>query len=376
MIKSNTINVRISLAAVSSTPVVSRPKKRSAFFWLNPPATTQTTAQVVPFRTGGRPLGSGGWPLGSGGWPLGNVSQSEELSQTVGLGYHRDLPDFRDWCLSKIPTEIKVILRDIRNQNQKQFGKKNKNQKARSFLLGELKTLPKSVDLRETGFFSPVETQGDISSCTAQSVIGIVEYLMLAGGCRDYDMSRMFLYKVTRRLLGWEGDPGAYIRSTIKAMSLFGIPPETEWPYERDLLNTEPDAYHYAYAQNFKALKYARVDTPGQAHSETLTLIKKTLADGFPMAFGFPVYDSIGNVTRQNPVIPFPSAMDKLQGGHAVIAVGYDDSRKCLILRNSWGGGWGEAGYAYLPYKFVEEGLANDFWAVFNQDWVDLSQFE
>jgi C1A family cysteine protease len=324
--------------------------------------------------------------------------------KTVALGYHPDLPDLRDYQLDKpkkeIPESVQEVLEEIKKQNvllykdhrEKLTGPQiqKKAVEFKSYLLHEIDELPARHDLRETGYFSPVEDQEDIGSCTAQAVIGLVEYLMRAGGLHPMDMSRMFLYKVTRRLLGWTGDTGAYLRTTIKAMALFGVPPEYEWPYKNELLDEEPDSYNYSFAQNFKALTYARLDGYGEGSGggNTLNTIRRTLADGFPVVFGFPVHRSISSVRFPEFVIHYPQTEigDSLIGGHAVLAVGFDDKkitlkspliekRGALIIRNSWGQQWGESGYAYLPYEYVTNQLAVDFWSIFNKDWINLQQF-
>jgi C1A family cysteine protease len=341
------------------------------------------------------------WP-GSEGGPLGG-------RKSVGLGYHPDLPDLRDYRLDvdkadRLPESVIEVLSEIKIQNAERYWRQKKRpskaelkraaEQYPSYLLKEIDALPAQYDLRCTGHFTPVEDQGELGSCTSQAVIGMVEYLMRAGGAVQPDMSRMFLYKTTRRLLGWSGDTGAYLRTTIKAMALFGVPPEHEWPYHLDLLDKEPDAYHYSFAQNFKALAYARLDGYGDeaGGSTTLDTIKRTLADGFPVAFGFPVYSSISSVSPPDYIIPYPKPElgDKLLGGHAVLAVGYDDNRvtSCdtptdkaqkkgvIVIRNSWSQAWGEGGYAYLPYEYVTGELAVDFWSIFNKDWIRLGQFQ
>lgn len=351
-----------------------------------------------------------GWPWSGGGalgWPSswgGSLGQSGAGGRvSIGLGYHPDLADFRDHALfdpDEFPGSVMKALKEIQKRNEKRAEENGESltetestdlsTRFPSALLREVTKLPELHDLRWTGSFSPVEDQGEIGSCTAQAIIGMVEYLMTEGGARPEDMSRMFLYRVTRNLLGWTGDTGAYIRSTIKALALFGAPPEHAWPYEYELLEEEPEAYHYSFAQNFRALAYARLDRSNDNHT-TIDMIKRALFDGFPVAFGFPVYSSIDRLRDNQDIVPFPTRSDKLLGGHAVLAVGYDDHKQsddsrekrdsadgkgAFIFRNSWGATWGEAGYGYLPYKYVEEGLADDFWTVFNSDWVDLGEFE
>jgi C1A family cysteine protease len=212
----------------------------------------------------------------------------------------------------------------------------------------------------------------------------MLEYMMRRGLGVHTDLSRLFLYRVTRRLLGWTGDTGAHIRTTIKAAAAFGVPPEEHYPYVISRYEEEPDAFLYSYADNFRAMKYARLDPYNANGKQTLDAVKHTLAAGFVVAFGFPVYSSM----TESPYVPFPTSKDKLQGGHAVLAVGYDDNIKiedaagnkttndgCLIFRNSWGEDWGENGYGYLPYKYVASQLAVDFWTMYRSEWLKEGQF-
>ena len=352
------------------------------------------------------PYGNGG---GTNYGPYGgadgtNYSVYGSHSRQVGLGYQPDLPDLRDYQLDSksraeqaelkqaIAEMIEAIQQaNVRTTADKEKGKDDKKSKpsarqgqqlAPSYLLHQIDKLPSRYDLRATGHLSPVEDQGPIGSCTAQAVVGLIEYLMRAGGGDGHDMSRLFVYKLSRRLLGWEGDTGAYLRTAIKSVAMFGLPPESEWPYDVTRYDDEPLAYHFAYAQNFKATTYARLDGFGDGKA-TLDTVKRCLQDGFPVVFGFPVYSSIDTVgLRGRYVIPNPTRLDALRGGHAVLAVGYDDdmetslpgstkrTRGALLIRNSWGVDWGVAGYAYLPYEYVYGLLAVDFWTVFNKDWI------
>jgi C1A family cysteine protease len=234
-----------------------------------------------------------------------------------------------------------------------------------------------------------VEDQGQIGSCTANAGVGVIEYYERKSFKRHLDASRLFLYKVTRNLMKMKGDTGAYLRTTMGAMVLFGVPPETYWPYsdDGDKFDKEPPAFCYAFAQNYQALKYFRHDPPGLKAEETLKKVKTYLASGHPAMFGFTVYNSIEQ-TDTTGRIPFPSQKENIEGGHAVVAVGYDDkmviqnkygkikTTGALLIRNSWGKGWGEKGYGWLPYEYVSKGLAEDFWSVTKKEWVDTEQFK
>jgi C1A family cysteine protease len=289
-----------------------------------------------------------------------------------GLGWIPDLPDFRDF----VPEDKKISdLMDLAHLT----GEKPKRAKAAA-------TLPSSVDLRE--WCSPIEDQETIGSCTAHAGAGIVEYFENRAFGRHVDLSRLFLYKVTRNLLHWTGDTGAYLRSTMKALALFGAPPEEFWPYKLQDYDVEPPAFCYAYGQHFEALQYYRLDGPGTTLPDLLIKIKTHLAAGVPSMFGFTVYTSISQAGTTGK-IPYPAPGDKLAGGHAVDAIGYDDAitiqnakagakatKGALLIRNSWGNSWGAAGYGWLPYEYILRGQARDWWVLVKGEWFDHITFE
>ena len=220
------------------------------------------------------------------------------------------------------------------------------------------------VDLRP--WCPPIENQGNVGSCTANAVVGALEYFERKTRGQHVDASRMFLYRSTRRYLGWEGrgDTGAFVRSTIKALRLFGVAPEKYWPYVQDRFDDEPQAFHYALAQNFKAIEYFRVE-------ESIEHLKSVLDSGLPFAFGFTCFSSIDDPeVARTGVIPFPERDEASVGGHAVLAVGYTDSH--VIIRNSWGREWGDRGYGYLPWTYFDDArpLATDCWVLVNASWV------
>jgi C1A family cysteine protease len=247
-----------------------------------------------------------------------------------------------------------------------------------------LAALPPSHDLRDS--FPPVEDQGELGSCTANAAAGLVEYLQLRTHGTYEDLSRLFLYKVTRTYLGLSGDTGAYLRSTMGALRLFGAPPERFWPYAPERFEDEPPAFLYAFAENYEALEYYRLDAPGADPGEVLQSIKRHIAAGLPSMFGFTVYESIRQSDSGD--VAFPTPKERVLGGHAVCAVGYDDdavvrhpltgstTTGALILRNSWGAEWGDEGYGRLPYDYVTSGLAEDFWVLLSAEFVNLGIFD
>ncbi|OGD24143.1 MAG: cysteine protease [Candidatus Aminicenantes bacterium RBG_13_63_10] len=291
------------------------------------------------------------------------------------MGWLPDFPDFRDYtqhteAVAQLLEPTGLLRGGLRSRRKKK-GKAD---------------LPASSDLRP--WCAPIEDQLGLGSCTAHAGVGVLEYYERKSFGKFIDASRLFLYKVTRNLMHQKGDTGAYLRSTMGAMVLFGVPPEEYWPYAEavDAFDREPPAFCYAFAQNYKTIKYYRHDPPGTSAREKLDRVKTHLAAGHPVMFGFTVYNSISQADSTG-LIPFPSAREKIVGGHAVMAVGYDDRKKitnangrvetagALLIRNSWGRTWGQEGYGWLPYEYVIGGLAEDFWSVLKKEWVDTGQF-
>jgi len=243
---------------------------------------------------------------------------------------------------------------------------------------------PAKVDLRQ--YFSPIEDQGALGSCTANAAVGLLEYFERKANGKFTDASRLFLYKTERDLLGWTGDTGAYLRTAMEALALFGAPPERYWPYDarpaasNTRYDVEPPAFCYAFGANYQGLKYFRLDPAGTAAAQVLSNIKAYLAGGFPSMFGFPVYPEYDNPLAGG-LVAYPGPGSRSRGGHANVAAGYDDNlmigadKGALLIRNSWGTGWANAGYAWMSYKYVTQGLANDWWSLISAKWVDTSVF-
>ena len=221
-----------------------------------------------------------------------------------------------------------------------------------------LTALPPAADLRSQcpGMYD----QGMLGSCTANAIGGAIEFDRLKQKLPDFVPSRLFIYYNERVIEGTvESDSGAQIRDGIKSVASQGVCPEPEWPYDISRFTQKPSAQAYKDAITDRAVSYqSLVQDPNQ--------MKGCIASGYPFVFGFTVYESFESPgVAQNGHAPMPSFGERAIGGHAVMAVGYDDTHQWFLVRNSWGTRWGMAGYFTMPYAYlIQSGLSSDFWTI------------
>jgi len=242
----------------------------------------------------------------------------------VVLSWNPDLPDYRDH-------QFKAILN---------------------------KLPPSKVDLRSQ--CPPVYDQGELGSCTANALAGAFQFEQMKQKSVSFIPSRLFIYYNERVLINTvKEDSGAALRNGIKTLNNNGVCPETLWAYKISKFTQKPPQTCYISAMKNQVSEYLHVIA-------SIPQIKQCLADGFPIAFGFTVYSSfLTKHVAQTGIMPMPQDGDEMEGGHAVMAVGYDNSKSALLVRNSWGNDWGLDGYFWMPYDYTTLAeLTSDFWSI------------
>ena len=216
------------------------------------------------------------------------------------------------------------------------------------------KVLSSKIDLRSN--FPPCYDQGNLGSCTANALLGAYQYKD-----KNFEGSRLFLYYNERKREGdIPDDGGAMISTGIQSLLNEGVCAEARWPYVIDNFALQPTNECYTDALKHRSAHSYQVSTDERS-------IKASLNNGLPVIVGILVYSSFESMTvARTGIVPMPTKRDVLLGGHVVLVVGYDDSKKLWIVRNSWGTTWGDKGYFYLPYNYLltQSQLASDMWVI------------
>lgn len=228
----------------------------------------------------------------------------------------------------------------------------------------KLNNLPTKVDLRTTNFLPRIEDQGQLGSCTMNAATSCMEFLYKKAGKPQPELSRLFGYYAERVKIEYRDpneDSGAQNRDAMKSLATYGVCLETTWPYDISKFSINPPKAAWKEALKHRIVTYSKVIG--------LVGLKSCLAEGYPVMIGFSVPESMeGAEAARTGVIRYPKKGEDIIGGHAVMAVGYDEATKLVCFSNSWGVGWGDKGFGYLPYEFFSAALASDFWTVRKED--------
>lgn len=228
-------------------------------------------------------------------------------------------------------------------------------------------SLPREANLRQC--CCPVMDQGELGSCTANAIAAAVRFNRIKQGLDDFPISRLFIYYYEREAMGKEyisQDSGAMIRDGIKVVAKLGAPAEVLWHYDINDFTKRPSKRALRDAESGQITVYKRLVNPGVGGELRLQQLKACIAAGYPFPFGFVVFESMQTVACiRTGKVPMPKAKEQELGGHAVMAMSYDDDKEELGFQNSWGTEVGDGGFFTLRYEFVmKTPWAEDFWAI------------
>jgi C1A family cysteine protease len=213
--------------------------------------------------------------------------------------------------------------------------------------------VPKRVDY--TSAMTPVRNQGDEGTCVAfASVVGVKEYEDSEEYKKVIELSPRYLYSLCKKNDGIPDEEGTYPRVAMKMLLNYGVSLETYWPYkphQKDRPKTGADKN----AKIYRVKAYARLSGVDE--------MKRSLMINGPFLAGVEVFASwFTQSASKTGIIPIPKKNDELQGGHAICIMGYDEAKKTFKFKNSWSAGWGDKGYGYLKYEYLEK-YCSDAWS-------------
>jgi C1A family cysteine protease len=217
--------------------------------------------------------------------------------------------------------------------------------------------LPPVIDLRP--FNDVIYNQYRLSSCVVNATLSMLTYIEKRKEDKAVSLSRLFAYYNARSEENKNADKGATNRNGIKTLAKYGVCEDADWKYDIFKFDVKPPPELYEKALSRRIKKYYSVTN--------LEDVLYNLASDRPVLFGFEVFDSfaatgMGSITKTGIYKHNPK--DKVDGGHAVVAVGYDLRKKTLLVRNSWGIFWGDSGYCHMPFSFITSGYCTDFWVI------------
>jgi len=231
--------------------------------------------------------------------------------------------------------------------------------------------LPVSVDLSaDVGTpFNPVYSQQRLGSCGPHTAAADIVFAALKQQkIASVPMpSRLFIYYCTRQLMGTlRSDSGVSNRDMLKALARYGWCDETLHPYSDQNTGSISDPFRRIPSQTAFQSAAKRKIGLYQSVPQNLNTMLACLAGGDPFIAGFSVYSSLeSKQVEMTGIIPMPTRMDSQRGGHDVLIVGYNQTTQLFKLRNSWGTGWGQGGYGYIPFAYLTNPqLSGDFWTI------------
>ncbi|MEN6351673.1 MAG: C1 family peptidase [Syntrophomonas sp.] len=214
----------------------------------------------------------------------------------------------------------------------------------------------------------PVFDQGQRGSCVACAGTWTLKaYEEIQQGDYPADgFSAAFLYTMCKQNDGAPDEEGTTPRTAMKMLKKYGVCSEDIMPYstlENLAAPQVPSVSGVAMGEAvaFRIQTYAQICSASDlSRDEVLTAMRQALAKEGPFIIALLVCENFE--PDANNKLPLPKG--EVRGGHAVGIVGDLPEQESLILRNSWGSGWGDNGYALLPYEWITSHYAGE-WSIF-----------
>ena len=213
-----------------------------------------------------------------------------------------------------------------------------------------LKRIPARVDY--TPKLSPVRYQGDEGTCVAfATATGMKEYQEKLDYGKLVRLSPRFVYNECKKIDDMPEEEGTTLRIAMKVLKTKGVSEEKFWPYKPYQTNKAKKGAT-TNAKKFRVISYARI--------LNLNELRSSLYSKGPSVIGIECFEAI--FKTKSGLVPMPRKDEYSLGGHAICAVGYDDKKKLIKFKNSWSTNWGQKGYGYLHYAYIERYLI-DAWS-------------
>lgn len=285
------------------------------------------------------------------------------------FGWQPDIPDVRDYTF-RHPV-VATVLAELEPPDEELPDKFRWRE--------SLDDLPESdPDFEYWALWPQALSQGSLKTASVHGVLTLVQHLAKRAKSEIRPPSRLFTYRAIRQAARLPGDSGSGLRDVFKAVFRQGLPPEELWPYDSRQLDAVPDPELFAYRDACQGGVYVRLDPPSVAGEQLLHAVKFALFAGFPAVFGLSIYPSCDG----RFFVQLPDASELLLGGQAAVVVGYRDLKRSkggarghLLIRLPWGESFGIGGLVALPYEYVLQGLARDFWTLLHPGWIQRDGF-
>ena len=222
-------------------------------------------------------------------------------------------------------------------------------------------------------YLPPVGNQGSQGSCTAWAVGYYFKTYQEASekqwdpALPEHQCSPAFMYN----LINGGEDSGSFISDAFLLLEDMGCGTMADMPYNPGNFSSWPGEMAFENGIQFRTLNSHYISTATQFGIDQ---IKTVLNSGNLLVIGISVYPNFDNISSFNFTYCVSDVYGSNRGGHAVAIIGYDDNKithdgtGAFRMINSWGPGWGQAGFWWMSYQAVQSSLLCHGYAYYADD--------